>query len=97
MGHALLAVVQAPLASHCRLLRVLPAQVTVAGHVSGSGAFLTDTQAPAGLHAWQVPLQALLQQTPSAQKPCAHSFPLVQAAPSGFPLPQVPVFDPAAN
>jgi hypothetical protein len=90
-------VVHAPVASHCRLLSVLPVQVVSAGQVSGSGFPFTAVQAPAALQAWQVPAQAESQHTPSAQKPIAHSPPLVQGAPSGLPVAQVPVLDPAGN
>jgi hypothetical protein len=36
---------------------------------------------PARLQAWQVAVQAPLQQTPSAQAPDRHVLPAVQAAP----------------
>jgi hypothetical protein len=42
------------------------------------------------LHAWQVPPQAVLQQTPLAQKPLAHWSPAVHAAPFPFVGVQVP-------
>jgi len=35
------------------------------------------------LQAWHDPVQAVLQHTPSAQLPVAHSVPTVQACPSG--------------
>jgi hypothetical protein len=38
------------------------------------------------LHDSHVPLQALLQQTPSAQKPDPHWLPEVHAVPLGGPL-----------
>src|SRR4051812_9753985 len=44
---------------------------------------------PTWLHDRQAPLHATLQQTPSAQKPVAHSVSAVQIAPRGF-LPQLP-------
>ena len=37
----------------------------------------------AALHAWQVALHAVLQQTPSAQKPLAQSLACTQGAPKG--------------
>ena len=39
---------------------------------------------PARLHAWHVPPQALLQQTPSSQKPVLHSAALAHATPPPF-------------
>ena len=39
---------------------------------------------PARLHARQAAVQALLQQTPCAQKVLAHSVPAEQVAPFGF-------------
>ena len=49
----------------------------------------SSEQVPAGirLHDWQLPLQAVLQQTPSAQKPEVQALALVQAAPLGNPGP----------
>jgi hypothetical protein len=41
-------------------------------------------------HAWQVPLQALSQQNPSAQKPLWHELPVVHGAPAGWKGMQVP-------
>ena len=59
----------------------------------------TAAQVPSGdepvsalVHAWQVPLQALVQQTPSAQKPLVHWSVAVQACPFGrFPA-QAPLW-----
>ena len=59
----------------------------------------TAEQVPSGdepvsalVHAWQVPLQALVQQTPSAQKPLVHWSVAVQACPFGrFPA-QAPLW-----
>jgi hypothetical protein len=42
---------------------------------------------PVTAQLWQVPVQALSQQTPSAQKLVTHSEPWVQGAPTAF-LPQ---------
>ena len=39
---------------------------------------------PPRLQAWQVPLQALLQQTPSTQLPLWHSLAAPQEAPADF-------------
>jgi hypothetical protein len=44
---------------------------------------------PACAQLTQGPVQAMLQQTPSAQKPEAHCAPALQTAPSGFG-PQLP-------
>jgi len=41
-------------------------------------------------HDWQVPAQAVLQQTPCAQKPETQAAPDVQVAPGGS-LPQLPL------
>ena len=51
------------------------------------GAPLTATHCPtlpATSHAWHCPLQAWLQQTPSAQEPFTHWFAAPQARPSAF-------------
>ena len=51
------------------------------------GAPLTATHwptLPATSHAWHCPLQARLQQTPSAQEPFTHWFKAPQARPSAF-------------
>jgi hypothetical protein len=45
---------------------------------------------PVSAHDWQVPVQAVAQQKPCAQKPELHSAAAPQAAPMGF-LPQLPV------
>ena len=39
---------------------------------------------PASAHDWQVPVQAVWQQTPSTQKLEAHSFPDEHATPAAF-------------
>jgi len=39
---------------------------------------------PGTSHAWHWPLQAWLQQTPSAQEPFTHWFEAPQASPSAF-------------
>jgi hypothetical protein len=63
---------------------------TVVAHcVAGVGAvpFATLLQVPTLpviAHDLHVPLQALLQQTPWAQKPELHSFAIVHAVPIGF-------------
>ena len=44
---------------------------------------------PVSAHDWQVPVQAVAQQKPCAQKPELHSAAAPQAAPIGF-LPQLP-------
>jgi hypothetical protein len=44
---------------------------------------------PVRAHDWQVPVQAVAQQKPWAQKPELHSAPAPHAAPMGF-LPQLP-------
>jgi len=52
----------------------------------------TDVQVPTlpvSAHDWQVPVQAVAQQNPWAQKPELHSAAEPQAAPIGF-LPQLP-------
>jgi hypothetical protein len=67
-------------------LRQVPAalQVVVPVQESGSSALVTDEQVPGvSEQDWQLPLQALLQQRPSAQKPEAHSPPAAQICP-GF-------------
>ena len=59
---------------------------------SGSCPFGTLVQVPTVpvmLHAWQVPAQAVAQQTPCAQKPVPHSGPDPQATPTPF-LTQLP-------
>jgi hypothetical protein len=48
------------------------------------GAPVTLAQTPLAPHASQVPLQALSQQTPSAQKVLVHSVPLPHDAPLVF-------------
>jgi hypothetical protein len=55
----------------------------------GSVPAMTEPQAPsapvpfmAAEHAWQRPLQAVLQQTPSTQKPEVHWLAVVQGPPS---------------
>ena len=61
---------------------------------------MTSAHVPLGcpvsaiVHAWQVPLQAVLQQTPSAQSPLAHAPPLVQAVPFESPTQVPPVHSP---
>jgi hypothetical protein len=62
--------------------------------VAGVGAVPAGTlvQVPgdaASAHDWQVPVHAVAQHTPCAQKPDAHSAPAAQVRPSGF-LEQVP-------
>lgn len=47
---------------------------------------------PDRLQAWHAPLQALLQQTPSAQTPDVQSVPTPHAAPMPSLSPQRPVF-----
>jgi hypothetical protein len=42
------------------------------------------------LHAWHLPLQLVLQQTPSAQIPFAHSVPEAQSSPGPFLGRQLP-------
>jgi hypothetical protein len=49
-----------------------------------------STQAPSAPHAWQAPHETWPQQTPSVQKPLAHSPAAVQAEPGNF-SPQVPL------
>ena len=57
--------------------------------LSGSVLLLTGEQTPsapvdlAAEQAWQVPVQAVLQQKPSTQKPDWHCVALVQATPCG--------------
>ena len=67
------------------------AQVSAPEHsLSGSVPAVTLPQVPfvppvfAAEHAWQVPPHAVLQQTPSAQKPDAHSPAAAHAPPSGL-------------
>jgi hypothetical protein len=64
-----------------------PAQVS-----SGAprGTALHVPALPATSHAWQLPPQALPQQTPSAQMPLAHSFAAVHAAASAFSATHAP-------
>ena len=59
----------------------------------------TAAQVPSGedpvsalVHAWQVPVQALMQQTPLAQKPLVHWSVAVQACPFGRFAPQAPLW-----
>jgi hypothetical protein len=66
----------------------------------GSVPIATLPQAPstpppffAAVHAWQVPVQALLQQTPSAQKPDAHC----DAAAHALPFPSAGAQTPAVQ
>jgi hypothetical protein len=68
-----------------------PLQVLVLPHSSsGSSPTGTFAQVPlvtpvfAALHALHVPVQALLQQTPSMQLPLAHSLGAAQGSPSGW-------------
>jgi len=78
---------QAPLPSHWPFRAQVAAPSS--GHsLSGSESAATFSQAPsrpepflAALHAWQVPLQAVSQQTPSTQLPLAHCELEVQVAP----------------
>jgi hypothetical protein len=49
------------------------------------------TPVSACVHAWQVPPQAVWQQTPETQFPLRHWLPAPQAAPSASSAPQVPV------
>jgi hypothetical protein len=44
---------------------------------------------PGSSHAWQVLVQATLQQTPSAQKPVAHSSFVAHVAPLAIEVPRV--------
>jgi hypothetical protein len=55
----------------------------------GGAPAATFAQVPLELQAWQVPVQAVAQQTPCAQKPELHSTAVEQAVPSGF-FEQVP-------
>lgn len=64
-------------------------EAAVAGHsLSGSVPVVTLAQVPVVIpvlfevQAWQVPVQAALQHTPSAQKPLAQSLPARQVSPS---------------
>jgi hypothetical protein len=68
-----------------------PSQLVPAAHsASGSVAVVTKAQVPllapvlAAVHAMQVAPQALLQHTPSTQKPLAHSLAAVHAVPLTF-------------
>jgi hypothetical protein len=45
----------------------------------------------AAVHAWQRPVQAVLQQTPETQKPEAQSLPVVQGPPSPAGTVHVPL------
>jgi hypothetical protein len=53
---------------------------SIRGSVPGSAAMHVPTL-PDCAHVWQVPPQALLQQTPSTQKPLPHSAVVTQAVP----------------
>jgi hypothetical protein len=53
------------------------------------GTLLQVPGAVASAHDWQVPVHAVAQHTPCAQKPDAHSAAAAQVRPSGF-LEQVP-------
>jgi hypothetical protein len=53
------------------------------------GTFVHVPTVPVRLHDWQVPTQAVAQQTPCAQKPVPHSGPEPQATPTPF-LTQLP-------
>jgi hypothetical protein len=55
-----------------------------------TGTFVHVPGLPGSAHDWQVPVQALLQQTCCWQRPDAQSVPAVQAAPRSF-FPQTPL------
>ena len=73
-----------------------PLQVS-AHSLSGSVRTVMAPQVPSGLplfawtHAWQVPLQTVLQQTLSTQLPDKHVPPAAHAAPSGLPHAPLPL------
>ncbi len=46
---------------------------------------------PVSAHDWQVPVQALAQQTPCAQKPESHSDAAAQVVPMGFFVQSLPM------
>jgi hypothetical protein len=71
---------QVPVPSHARGMTASEAQVGGSSMPLGTGEHVPGFAAR--LHCWQVPLQSLLQQTPSAQWPLAQSLNVVQAWPS---------------